>query len=862
MFAHTIRRLILLYLIIAICSVTFSLAESKLDPLPKGVSIYQLDNGLQVMLIEKPSLPMVGINTIVKVGSAYENFATSGMSHMLEHLLFNGTTTMSQKELYDSTDIIGGYNNAHTGEYYTNFMMVTPAENILEGMKLQSEMLFNSVLPKEKFEKEKGIVLEEIAKSLAKSSEQIENNTLSIIYKGHALSLPTLGTYSTIENLNRNSVYSFYKNYYVPNNMIVSVIGNFNTIEMVNSLKRIYGKVKPGEIVYPQNTERVTGFNDFVNTSIGNVFHRFYKGKNTQLQLFFEIKKPKNLEFFDVLQLVLDDQKDSIQSELNKKYGDQIEGLEFSTRAYPVMNYIQASLILKNEDNLQSIQKSLLDLVYKIKFEVPIDVIRAEEIKTRTRFLKNTEKPHMFGIYNAGIFAEYGIEGILSSYSNQGFSEASKELESFSLSSNYITIVQHPELKSSLVEKKTNDNIKLFEGSDSEATIISKYSHGSGLLAIHYLLKNKASLENKYGKDAAKIWHDAFGKRMKNKESQKISSKFGFTFTVNDNPYIPMDNIYLSPEFGYIRVEGLSNNVESSINYLNDQMLNFIPTKEEFESALRKAEQPSMMGHGNKEKKFFESKLSSVLYKKAEESSNAKKLTYENFLKFGLEYFTPSNMIISLVSPSTADQIKKYFSSFKKMNTKAQNSIGYLKSFKEISEPQKIDIKKGGEQAYLYYGFQKLVQDNDKAALKVLSMLLSDKIIFDIREKQGLAYRMSAGINILKDKAMFYINMGTRPENVEKLIPQFSNFFSKNIADEITDVSIKKSVNMYLGRMMFRRLSSINQAYYLGHSKYFYNDISYDTKSLESIKNVTIDEVKSVIEKYMDVDNAVEVYIR
>jgi len=102
-----------------------------IQPLPKGVSIHQLNNGMQVLLIENASLPMVGVNVAVKVGSAYETFRTSGMSHMLEHLLFNGTTSRDQKQLYDDVDRIGGYNNATTADFYTNYMMVTPTENIM-----------------------------------------------------------------------------------------------------------------------------------------------------------------------------------------------------------------------------------------------------------------------------------------------------------------------------------------------------------------------------------------------------------------------------------------------------------------------------------------------------------------------------------------------------------------------------------------------------------------------------------------------------------------------------------------------------------------------------------------------------------
>jgi len=253
------KNLLITIITLTLLTTTSIFSQNKAD-LPRGVEIFQLDNGVQILLIQKTNLPMVGINTIVKVGSAFETFATSGMSHMLEHLLFNGTTTMKQKELYDAADLIGGYNNANTSEYYTNFMMVTPAENIEKGMEIQSDMLFNSTIPVEKFEKEKGIVLEEIAKTLANPQSQIERNTNSILYKGHALSLPTLGTYETIKNMSRSEVNNFYKNYYVPNNMIISVIGNFEIEKMHKLLNEFYGNQKPGNVVYPDLPQWSTGF--------------------------------------------------------------------------------------------------------------------------------------------------------------------------------------------------------------------------------------------------------------------------------------------------------------------------------------------------------------------------------------------------------------------------------------------------------------------------------------------------------------------------------------------------------------------------------------------------------------------------
>ena len=861
MIKMSIRPKFMFVFIIVLNLFTLSNAQSNLSSLPEGVSIYQLDNGIKVMLIEKPLLPMVGINTVVKVGSAYENFATSGMSHMLEHLLFNGTTTMSQKELYDSTDIIGGYNNANTGEYYTNFMMVTPYENIVDGMKLQAAMLFDSVIPEEKFEKEKGIVLEEIAKSMAKSNEQLERNILSVVYEGHALSLPTLGTYSTIKNMNRDDVYNFYKNYYNPNNMIISVIGNFNSNQMLEDIKEIYGNQKPGIISSESNSNLSTGFESFQNFNLGKVFHRFYNGENTHLQMFFEIEQPTNLEYFEILRMILDNNGSKIKDELNKKFDDQVQSVEFSIREYPVLNYIQASLILNDEKNIAEIQKSFLDLINQIKIEIAKESVSTEAIKVKTQFLKNTEKPHMFGIYNASLFAEYGVEAILSSYSGNGFLNAVEELKLFEFSNFYITIIQHPQIKNEVSSESKIIAVNVSESNGNNPTIITKQNIGSDLLAIHYLIKNKARFETKFGKNAAKVWHDAFGKRMEKPEVQKVSAKYGFTFTVNDNPYIPMDNIYLSPEFGYIRVEGLSNDIEESIKFLSSQMLSFIPTKEEYEEAKGKSSRPSMMGHGNMAKEVFDNKLNAILYEDELYKDGKDDLTFEDLLLFGKEYFAPSNIIVSVVSPSNKDEITKYFSNFSN-SVKVENNIGFTKGFQDINKATKIEETGGGEQSYLYYGFQKDVMEGDIPALQVLSLMLSDEIIFDIREKQGLAYRMSAGINIIKNKAMFYINMGTRPENVEVLVPQFPNFFTKDFSEKVTDTGIKKSVNMYLGRMMFRRLSSINQAYYLGHSKYFFNDIKHDSMELDAIKQVTKEDVLRVINEYLSIENPVELYIK
>ena len=97
-----------------------------------------LGNGLEVVLLANPAQPMVGIFTQVKVGSAWESYQSSGMSHMLEHLLFNGSEKYTQDQLYELADRAGAYNNANTTDFFTNYMMVIPAGALETGLDLQS----------------------------------------------------------------------------------------------------------------------------------------------------------------------------------------------------------------------------------------------------------------------------------------------------------------------------------------------------------------------------------------------------------------------------------------------------------------------------------------------------------------------------------------------------------------------------------------------------------------------------------------------------------------------------------------------------------------------------------------------------
>jgi zinc protease len=830
------------------------------SPLPSGVSIHQLNNGMNVILIENKSLPMVGANVVVKTGSAYETYATSGMSHMLEHLLFNGTTSRKQKELYDDGDRIGAYNNANTGEYYTNYMMVTPTEHIQAGMEIQADMLFNSILPEGKYDKEKGIVLEEIAQSLARPGTQVEKDIQSILFNGHSLSLPTLGTYSTIESLPLAPVREYYEGNYVPNNMILSVIGNFNSAEMLEWVKDIYGKPEPGSVFRPQDADFKTGF-DFAGQNNNKVYHRSHGDSTTIIHFAFDLPTNPIPGFFDLMEDELSGKMEAIQADLKKEYGSSFKSLNGSIRQSPIGNYLIAKVTLSSNENMNSLIDDISDAITDIKFAMKKDAVSVFVIAQKTAFYKSLEKPHMFGIYNAHVFAQKGIDGFLSSFDETLYQKAAISLKKYRLENDPIIIIHHP-MDTGTNEASQPKAVQLFDHDGSGATLIAKQNASSPLLAVHYLFKHKSDLQNEFGKDAAKILHDCFGQRMKSEKIQNQISPFGFTFTVNDNPWIPMDNIYLHDDFGYIRVEGLADNMNSGIGFLNNAFMNFIPSQEEYD----KANAPSHSGYGgmshkNTAKETFNNLVDAQIYPEQKDKKEPPQLTYESLLAFAKNYWTPDNAIITVVSPDSPENVNQLFADFgpeTEQDLTPPKEQLYSLNTKAVA----IEEDGGGAQSYLFWGFMKEIDPKDKPALTALSLILKDKIVFDIREKQGMAYRMHAGISLIKNKALFSINFGTRPENVDVLVPQFPDFFSMSMLNDVDEASLEKSVNMYLGRMMFRRLSSINQAYYLGHSLYFDGDMNSDSEFLEGLKAVSLKDVKRVAKKYMNTKNPISITVR
>ena len=135
--------------------------------------------------------------------------------------------------------------------------------------------------------------------------------------------------------------------------------------------------------------------------------------------------------------------------------------MDFSIHNNPIKSFIELDVVLTNNKNIEEISNTLNKKLKKLNLALTNETINAEAIKTRTTFLKQIEKPHMFGIYNAGLIAENGLEAIIAAFSGNGVYTAGKQLRKFKISGTPQIIIQHPS-KSEANTEVAETKIKFF----------------------------------------------------------------------------------------------------------------------------------------------------------------------------------------------------------------------------------------------------------------------------------------------------------------------------------------------------------------------------------------------------------------
>jgi len=235
------------------------------------VTTFQLDNGLDVIVVEDHRAPVVQHMMWYRVGSADEPAGQSGVAHFLEHLMFKGTQTLEAGEFSEVVAANGGEDNAFTSYDYTAYFQRVAADRLGLMMQMEADRMRNLRLTPEDIATERDVVIEERNQRTENNPRALFNEQLGAAqYLNHGYGVPIVGWMHEIETLGMEEVLSFYAAHYAPNNAILVVSGDVTPQEVRALAEEHYGPIPANPAIEarvrsqepPQNAERRVIYRD------------------------------------------------------------------------------------------------------------------------------------------------------------------------------------------------------------------------------------------------------------------------------------------------------------------------------------------------------------------------------------------------------------------------------------------------------------------------------------------------------------------------------------------------------------------------------------------------------------------------
>jgi zinc protease len=226
------------------------LPADRLPVWTAGVHKVVLPNGLTLLVQEERSAPVVAIVTYVKAGFFDEPDRWSGISHVLEHMFFKGTSRRGVGAIARETKSAGGYLNASTSYDHTAYFTVLPASGLAVALDIQADALRNALIDPTELARELQVIIEEAKRKLDTPSAVVHETLHEVMFDRHRIRRWRIGHENQLAGFTRNDLWTYYQSRYVPERTIVAIVGAVDPETALNLARASYGDwpASPGAI--------------------------------------------------------------------------------------------------------------------------------------------------------------------------------------------------------------------------------------------------------------------------------------------------------------------------------------------------------------------------------------------------------------------------------------------------------------------------------------------------------------------------------------------------------------------------------------------------------------------------------------
>lgn len=321
-----------------------------------------LSNGLRVIYVEMPQIHSVVISAYIGVGSRYEEEKKFGISHFLEHMLFRGTRRFKNSfELFQAIDTIGGDIDAYTSPEYSAAIIQVHHKHTEKGMHILGDVLLGGNFRATDIAIERRIIQEEMKQFVDVKGDYvgIDDMSFSLMWKDSSSGVPLFGDEKTIASLSAKDLNVHYKKFFVPENIVLCISGNFRKDAVTNYANEIFGTIRgtiSGEkppLKTTQTEPRYLFKKSPSQTTSFKLCHKAYPYKHDKV----------------IIMLILADiLGGGISSRLSLNVREKL-GLVYDITCYPTMFSDVGSLDIytsTKKENFEKTTRAVMDEVHKL----------------------------------------------------------------------------------------------------------------------------------------------------------------------------------------------------------------------------------------------------------------------------------------------------------------------------------------------------------------------------------------------------------------------------------------------------------------------------------------------------------------
>lgn len=842
--------------VITLISILFSVSAWAAD-----FTVHKLSNGQTLIVQEVKTNPIVTIDSWVKTGSINETDSNSGVSHFLEHLFFKGTKLHPAGDFDRILESKGAVVNAATSKDFTHYYITLPSEYFNTAIELHADMLSNPQIPRKELEKERKVVLEEIAKDINTPSRKVYENLNSMMYAQHPYKRKVIGSAEVVSTIRREEILDYFNANYMPSNIVTLVVGDVNTDEVFQKVSELFNKdcKKVSKKCYKKEHQ--------LNTQKRNI--EYTDSQTGYMMIGFRGVPIANTETYalDVLAQILGGGK---TSRLYRDIKEQ-KGLVFSISSSNG-SYRDDGILFINSNfnplNTDKIEKAIFDEIAEIQKYGVTD----EELKVAKKIIE--QDTYYARESTSNIASELGyviaLTGNADFYTNyigninkvtakdiqlaaQKYLGNNKSAISIVLPKEMENVIK-PEIKTHTAEKISEMSGTEKYVIDNKSTLLINKHNNNDIIAISIIAKGGEFIENKIGEGTLAASTILKGtKKYSTQELAKILDENGIKISSNCSD----DNFTMNVQ---TTTAALDITIEVLDEILNNALFDEYELEKKRTELIGKIKQkrdvPMNIALEEFKTLIFENSVYSHTNKVIEQ--NLPKVTRTDVLKYYDRITDSKNIIISVNGNVKSEQMIQTFGSILKEKSYPKFDYSNCKvtklNSKKVTSTKIPDL----QTAWLFLGWQTSGVNNKKefVTLKVLNTMLgggmSSRLFRNLREQGGLAYQLGSTYTPKQLGGSLVTYIGTNPDTLNNSREKIKQEITRLKKEFVSDSELEDAKSRLKGGFIVALETNSDKAYTSGIFEACGFGYNFLPEYIKMIDEVTASDIINVANKYFN----------